>query len=237
MLVRTVRSWQNARPIRVVAVLSFAVIVARPLELLSQQSTMPQTHTVKRGDTLWDISKLYLGDPFLWPEIYRQNSDIIEDPHWIYPGEVLKLPRESTRVIAAVPTPTPTPVTQPVTPTPVAPTVHVDTAPAPLLRQASSVVRSGEYAAAPWLDQRGGPKGSGYVIESAELPGIATADLSRAGPYDRVMIAPPAGASGADREMYLSYRLGPVLEDGSQVVIPTGIVQVTRAAKPGEAGV
>src|SRR5215207_83407 len=105
MLVRTVRRWQNARPIRVVAVFSFAVIVARPLELLSQQPTMPQTHTVKRGDTLWDISKLYLGDPFLWPEIYRQNSDIIEDPHWIYPGEVLKLPTESTKVIAAVPTP------------------------------------------------------------------------------------------------------------------------------------
>jgi len=48
-----------------------------------------QTHTVKKGDTLWDLAQQYLGDPFRWPEIYRRNTETVKDPNLIYPEQVL----------------------------------------------------------------------------------------------------------------------------------------------------
>jgi LysM repeat protein len=53
----------------------------------------PESYTIKRGDTLWAISKLYLTTPWRWPELWGMNLSDIKNPHRIYPGQVLKLER------------------------------------------------------------------------------------------------------------------------------------------------
>jgi LysM repeat protein len=51
---------------------------------------VPDMHTAKRGDTLWGISQRYYGNPYNWPRIWASNKQI-QNPHWIYPGDQIRL--------------------------------------------------------------------------------------------------------------------------------------------------
>jgi LysM domain len=57
----------------------------------------PDTYTIKRGDTLWDISKIFLRSPWRWPELWGMNMDDIRNPHLIYPGQILYLDKSNGR--------------------------------------------------------------------------------------------------------------------------------------------
>ncbi|MET0385235.1 MAG: LysM domain-containing protein [Polyangiales bacterium] len=52
--------------------------------------TAHEQHTVHEGDTLWDISQRYFGDPWHWPELWSYNPEIT-NPHWIYPLDRIRL--------------------------------------------------------------------------------------------------------------------------------------------------
>jgi LysM repeat protein len=67
-------------------------------DVLAVKSDAPQTYVVKKGDTLWDISNIFLSKPWLWPELWRNNTQI-ENPHLIYPGDQLFLRYEDGNAI------------------------------------------------------------------------------------------------------------------------------------------
>lgn len=55
-------------------------------------TVVPETYTVVKGDCLWNIAKKYLGSGSKWREIYNLNKDKIKNANLIYPGQVLKMP-------------------------------------------------------------------------------------------------------------------------------------------------
>lgn len=67
--------------------LSCSALAAEPVTL---NSAHPERYRVVKGDTLWDISALFLRDPWLWPEVWFVNPQI-ENPHLIYPGDEIIL--------------------------------------------------------------------------------------------------------------------------------------------------
>jgi len=64
--------------------------IAVPAKEIRVKASHPRQYTVKKGDTLWGISNLFLQDPWYWPEIWQKNTQI-QNPHLIFPGDVLTL--------------------------------------------------------------------------------------------------------------------------------------------------
>lgn len=83
------------------AIIVFALLAA-PQASRAQVLDVPEggQHAVVVGNTLWDLAAAFYGDPFLWPRIYEANVDRIEDPHWIYPGQIILIPDEDGNVQA-----------------------------------------------------------------------------------------------------------------------------------------
>jgi hypothetical protein len=70
-------------------ILMFSFCIVLP-GLTQETKETEGVYTIKKGDTLWDISSKFLKDPFLWPTLWERNP-YITNPHWIYPGNPIRL--------------------------------------------------------------------------------------------------------------------------------------------------
>jgi hypothetical protein len=198
------------------------------------------THTVVRGNTLWDLAQFYYSNPFEWPVIWRANTSVVEDPHWIYPDEVLVIPglpgTEQTPPVTDLPTAGP-----PEVPPDLIPFGFREARPSDETRtifyrdmeaQRASVIRSSaaEHVAvsgdavysAPWLiDLEVEPEHTGVVEGFAE--GNQRASTIRSFQRARVSMPSPARV-GASLQIF---RVDRTIEDVGQVVIPTGVLTVS----------
>jgi LysM domain-containing protein len=231
-----------------------ALTVALPATAAQAQEPLPQTHTVRKGDTLWDLAQHYLKDPFLWPGIYRQNTDVVEDPHWIYPGEVLRIaPVDNVAAVPTMDTPVPVDSTTPVI------AAGPDTSDAARGPQQRSLAENPEDQAPlfsaerprtaaeilkAYTDQPYRPLrqsefySSGFLTENQRLPfgrvlGPVTpqqikAVNSRANalPFTTIAVEAPKGATYEVGDSLLLAQIGHELEPYGDVVIPTGLARV-----------
>ena len=185
--------------------------------------------------TLWDLANAYLKNPFRWPEVFQRNTDIVENPRWIYPGETICLPSSEVKpeVLARIAT----------KPAPPSDRTVFSSLPGGLIpdrigsngevlgRMDVSGVTRGEIESAPFAMKRGGPVNNGRLAAAYDRPGIkSSAGERRFQLHDRVFVDLPRRVAGNAGDMLLAYRLGEEIGDDAQLVIPTGLVRIESNA-------
>ncbi len=242
-----------------------AVVAAAAAPVQAQETPPPAVHVVSDGETLWDLAARYFGDPFLWPEIYRLNTTVIEDPHWIFPGEELRFSGAPTAAGQQMvrpepgvePAPEPVPgeqqpeqVAQPAMPPPAAPPPP-PSASGPTIfskeaRGAMGVVGEAAY------DDRAARRyefySSGFLTEQQQLPWASVEgavdrptlarvpESSFAGMFETILIVPPTGATYQVGDSLLLAGLLRTVVGWGDIVYPTGIAEVEGVGPTGVVG-
>jgi hypothetical protein len=214
------------------------VALAGAVTPAAAQDPQSREHVVRRGETLWELARIYLSNPFLWPAIFEANRGSIRDPHWIYPDQRFVIPP----VLAPGQTPLaerpPFPllgepadavaVADPAAPAPQPPApdlIAADLPPTLLEAQpARTLVRPAEYRAAPWLSPRG-VAAVGNIARHADPASRGDRLSQTLQPYDRVHLG-GLRASPAPGDSLLIVRVGGDVARGGRLVEPLGMVLV-----------
>lgn len=224
------------------SLLALAALVPAASAQEAQPAT--KTHTVVRGDTLWDLARKYMGDPFLWPQIYRLNTAVVEDPHWIYPGEVLRLvePPEGAQAVPSQDTPPPVAPGDSAAAAAAAAEEELEY-PMPEFarrRRTESLEGLRAYVDQPYQPLRAGEfYSAGFLTEGQELPygimlGTVTpqqirnlTERSAVTLFSEVAVRAPSGATYAVGDSLLVIEREVGFEGYGQVIVPTGMIRIT----------
>jgi hypothetical protein len=228
-----------------------ATLVAGSGVVVAQEPQPQQraVHVVSTGETLWSLAQRYFGDPLLWPEIYRLNTLVVEDPHWIFPGEELRLqalppvamdttgvPADEQAVVGIRPPP----------PTPAPPPPSTGAAPSVFARDTRGAdryitnirgdayrykpLRRGEFYAAgflteeeplPWAEVRG-------AVERPRLRNLRGSSTAQS--HEQIGVVAPRGATYQVGDSLLVARIGREVPGWGRVVTPNGIARVSEVA-------
>lgn len=188
-----------------------ALLAAAPLAAQDEPAQPGQVHVVRPGETLWDIARACLSDPFLWPEIFRLNTATVEDPALIYPSERLVLPACAGQPVEEGPFFGP-----PQQERPQGPTLRLG------VTVERPVVLQGDFYRAAFVAQ---PREVPLVgrLEEAEFQSVINARMpGQLNLYDRVFVrVDPARVSVGDRLHFL--REGRHIRRTRRVYLPTGV--------------
>lgn len=222
----------------VLFVVGGALVAQQPAE---PQATAPQQreHIVRRGDTLWDLARAYLQNPFLWPTIYEANRNVVKDPHWIYPAERLIIP-PVLRQAAAPPAPAADAAATPglnrasytFEPTLLGNTVAQRDTPASVISSIElrrQAVTAHEYLSAPWLAAQPAAATTGRITAKEDPASSGERMMPTLMPQQRVVVA-MAGAAPAVGDSLLIVRAGTRVGTAGTVVQPMGILRVESVA-------
>jgi hypothetical protein len=202
--------------------------VAAPSLAQAQEPAAPaaqREHVVRRGDTLWDLARAYLQNPFLWPLIYEANRNVVENPHWIYPLERLIIPPVLPRA-AAEPAGQPVEQDQRIVIPPSEPDpesmVETDPTVVGVIDMRRPVVTSAEYRSAPWLSGRAAADVTGRISALADPASAGDRLPSALHPNDRVHIE----ATVQPGDSLLVVRHGRRVAEVGELVQPVGVLLV-----------
>ena len=84
-----------------ITAMTFLAVFMSSASAIDLKPGHPVEYVVQEGDTLWDLSQKYLSDAWLWPEIWQINEQI-DNPHLIYPGDVIGLVYNGSEVKVSV---------------------------------------------------------------------------------------------------------------------------------------